>query len=198
MIKLTIAIPTIFGREEQFNSLLAELERQKEPYYFQVEILWHKDNKEMSIGAKRNLLYKQAKGAYTVLLDDDDTVAPDYIAKVMEALKQEPDCVGYLEQCTMDGVVKIACHSNRFKDWKDNYGGYDYARTIFYKDVIKTSIAQKVQVRDMRFGEDHNFAKRLKVSGLLKKEVFINEIMYYYSYQTMSKSEHLKRYGIIK
>lgn len=192
-MKLSILIPTVNGREELLERLLTELERQKTP---EVEIVTLKDNKEISIGKKRNQLYQMAKGEYSFMPDDDDFIPPHYIEKVLKGLQRNPDCIGYLEECLMDGNVKLACHSNRFDKWADNIHGYDYVRTIYFKDVIKTEIAKRVGVRDMRFGEDNDFSRRLKHSGLLNNEVFINEIMYYYSSQSLSKQQHKERYGI--
>ena len=193
-MKLAILIPTVAGREMEFESLLALLAPQVE--HADVQIQYLKDNKEMSIGAKRQALLDACEAEYMVMIDDDDHVPHDYVAKVMEALESPPDCIGYLEQCDIGGRLSIACHSNRYERWQDNYDGYHHVRTIFYKDVIKTSIAKQVGFRDLRYGEDHDFSIRLKQSGLLKNEVFIKEIMYYYSAPIMTEDQYNLRYGI--
>lgn len=150
----------------------------------------------MSIGVKRQHLLDSAKGEYCVMVDDDDMIHHEYINRVLQALQSKPDCVGYLERVLLDGKKQIACHSDRWKEWKTKHEGYDYVRTIFYKDVIRTSIAKQIGFKDLRYGEDHDFSVRLKQSGLLKTEVFINEIMYYYTYNSISPKEHAERYGI--
>jgi hypothetical protein len=197
-ILLSICIPTIQGREGQFNALLADLEIQRIAHkrYNEIEIIFERDNKEMPIGAKRNLLYTRARGRYAVQIDDDDSVAPDYIAKVVEALQSNPDCVTYLEHCTMDGVVKTARHSNEYKDWADNRYGFDYVRTPFYKDVIRTDMCRRIKFQDIRFAEDHQWARKLKSKRLIRTEVFINEHMYFYTGNSMTKAEAKERYGI--
>ena len=202
-MKLTICIPTIVGREKEFDELFHELCSQNGMEVLangkrEVEILWMRDNKEMSIGKKRQHLLNNAKGEYIVMIDEDDKVPFDYIHEVLVALKQRPDCVGYLEQCKINGHNQIACHSNRFADWATNQDGYDYVRTIFCKDVIRTDIARKIGFSDMRFAEDHYFAKRLKASGLLEKEIFIDKIMYYYTSNTLTPKQHIERYGLDK
>lgn len=192
---LSILIPTVIGREKQFSRLKEFLQWQIDKLNLseQVEIVSLCDNKEISIGEKRKRLYEMARGIYSVQIDDDDSIVVYFIELIMEALKQNPDCIGYVEAVNINGQHGIATHSNRFPDWQETEG-YSYNRTIFFKDVIKTSIARQIGVSDMRYGEDHDFAKRLKSSGLLQKEVFIDRLMYIYCHITTE--EHSTRYGI--
>lgn len=186
MYKLTVAIPSIVERKEQFEALLTHLYRIA-PIW--VEIIDLIDNKTISIGSKRQQLLETAKGEYIVMVDDDDTIPDYYFDKLLPALEQQPDCVGYIEQVG----EKNAIHSKRFKHWGESKEAYH--RTPFCKDPIRTELARQVGFKDMRYGEDHDFAKRLY--PLLKTEVFIDEIMYIYNQpKRLSKQEHKKRYGI--
>ena len=189
---LSIQIPTIVSRKEQFDKLYDFILKQAEGK--PVEVIYESDNKEMSIGAKRQKLLMRSNADYFVQIDDDDTVAPDYVDKVLEALKSKPDCVGYLEDIVWDGKQLTASHSIRFPQWADKQDGFDFVRTPFYKDVIRTGIAQMVGIRDMRFGEDHDFAKRIKPH--LKTEVFIDEKMYFYNFNTLTEAQFKARYGM--
>jgi glycosyltransferase involved in cell wall biosynthesis len=190
---LSICIPTIVGREKQYNQLYSFIAEQCTN---DVEIVTLKDNRELSIGKKRQSMYEMCTGQYAVQIDDDDTIPADYISTVLKLLAVNPDCVGYLERVEDRGVHLLACHSNRYTDWGNNKDGYSYVRTIFYKDVIKTEIAKAVVVKDMRYGEDHDFARRLKASGLLKTEVFIEKIMYFYAAPVLTAATTKERYGI--
>jgi glycosyltransferase involved in cell wall biosynthesis len=49
----------------------------------------YKDSK-MRLGAKRNLLNKEAKGKIIVAMDDDDYYPPDRVSSVVEAFKKNP------------------------------------------------------------------------------------------------------------
>lgn len=190
---LSIQIPTIVGREEKFNKLYNYLLNQ---IGNNIEIISIKDNKELTIGAKRQQLLDMCDAEYFVQIDDDDSVPDYYIEEVLKALESKPDCVGYLESVIMNGKQTIACHSNAFEDWGNNKNGYEYVRTIFCKDIIKTSLAKQIGFPDLRFAEDHVFAQKLKHSGLLKTEIFINKIMYYYSHNTLTHEQHKQRYGL--
>lgn len=198
MKTLSILIPTVAGREAAFDNLQTELLKQirQNKATEKVEILSQKDNKEISIGAKRQLLYEMAKGKYSVQIDDDDSVSKDFIKDVLIATKQNPDCIGYFERCTMDGVIKKSKISIECKEWKDvNSNGLNFLRTPFFKTPILTSLCLQVGVKDMRYAEDHDFAKR--IFQLLKNEIFIEKEMYYYSANSMPIEQSNKRYGII-
>ena len=194
---LTIAIPTINGREKQLEWLLNECLANQVQWTPEVIILIEKDNKEMTIGAKRQKLLDQVTTPYFVMVDDDDYVADDYVKEVLAAIEREqPDCIGYIE-AIIGNPEKWAKHSNCFDDWGDRSQEFDLTRTIFYKDVIKTEIARAVGFDvSLRYGEDHDFARRLKASGLLKKEVFLHKIMYYYNNPTYTTDKGKRdRYG---
>lgn len=195
-MKLSILICTIAERKAQFDSLISEL--LKQDTQSQCEIISICDNKELTIGAKRQKLLDIAKGDFVVYIDDDDKVAPDYIEKICNAIQPGVDSIGFLQHCTSiyPNVTRtaIAHLSNRWNGWSDSVGGYQHVRTPYHKTPIKREIAHSIGFNsELRFGEDHDFSIRLKQSGKIQNEVFIPEIMYYYQY---TWSEHDKRYGI--
>lgn len=161
--------------------------------YPKIEVISIQDNKEMSIGEKRELLYKRASGIYSLQIDDDDSIADNAIELILEAIKQEPDCITFRENCMMNGKYYTCNHSLKYNDWADNFDGFDFVRTPFYKDVIKTSIAQSVPFQHIRYGEDHAWSRDLK--PYLKNEVHIDKEIYYYIHNSKPE-EHNERYGI--
>lgn len=197
MYRLSICIPTVIGREAGFEKLLTEVNTQIKNNNLQkeVQVVVEKDNKEISIGAKRQKMYEKAKGLFTVQLDDDDFIDKDYVLLCYEGTFKDVDCIGYQEHCTFDGLnPKKSDFSIKYSGWKDfkpPVNGFHHARTPFFKTPIKTEICKKVGVKDMRFGEDHDFA--IRVYPHLKKEHYINRIMYLYRYKS---EEHKKKYGI--
>lgn len=207
---LTICIPTVVGREEKFNRLYEFLKEQIIHYQLQkeVEIIFLSDNKEISIGIKREKLYNMAKGIFSVQLDDDDWIAFNYCKEVVDKIKehfaqygQYPDCVGYVESCNINGKnIGNSIFSREYNDWTEkldppifiNGNWCVRVRTPFFKTPILTEYCIKVGVEDSRFGEDHDFARR--VLPLLKTQAFIDEVMYMYGY--VSEGTHNERYGI--
>lgn len=191
---LTIAIPTIESRYKQFNELFAYLENQIEHWNlkYKVELIYESDNKEISIGAKRQKLIDKASGKYLVMIDDDDWVASDYVIDIVNACDSDSDCIGYLEECVFDGKRKaVSCISRQYNRWANNVGIYNYVRSPFFKIPIKTEICKQVGCGDLRFGEDSDFATRIYPH--IKSECFINKKLYFYRY---NNEEFNSKYGI--
>jgi len=189
---LTIAIPTIESRKVQFEALVATIRQQIELNDAEslVEIISECDNKEISIGKKRDNLIRKANGTYLVMIDDDDTISRYYIQDVLEACTYDADCIGYFEQ--IHHARKMSVITLRATEWTSEPGnGGDLQRTPFFKVPIKTDICKQVGCADMRFAEDEDFAKR--IYPLLKTEHFIPKIMYHYRYRY---ENHNDKYGI--
>ena len=194
-MNLSILIPTVVGREEQLNRLLKILDDQMIP---DIEVLVECDNKEISIGEKRDNLYRKAKGKFSVMIDDDDFVPDNYIEVINAVIDSNPniDCIGYFEHCTINGKYEKSVISLKNRGWvsHNEMGQTTHLRTPFFKVPILTSICQRVGVRDMRFGEDHDFA--IRILPYLKKEHFIYRDMYYYRADSLTQQQHKERYGI--
>ena len=194
---LSICIPTVDGREEQLNVLLFKIKSQIKDFQDDVEIIIEKDDKTMTIGAKRNVMHQKAAGLFTWTIDDDDSV--NHISKVIGAIIEfgnDIDCIGFKELCIFNGKkVESSCFSLRYDDWADNVDGYNHVRTPFFKTPIKTSIVQSTLVEDIRFAEDHAFARAIKPK--LNNEYFIDEFVYIYQHNDEGKG-HEYRYGFYK
>lgn len=191
-MKLSILICTTFNRREMFLALYGYLSEQAENK--PVEILFHEDNKEISVGKKRQGLLEKAVGDYIVFVDSDDMVHPDYVDDILHAISYEPDCVGFKIRCEgMDGKPDkaIAKASVIYKNWADNVDGFDYVRSPYHKTPVKREIALKVGFPDKRYAEDYDYSMGLV--GLLKTERFINKELYIYRYKY---EKHETKYGI--
>lgn len=210
MILLSIQIPTTEDRRHLYAKLEEEIRNQcvalgEEPFSgflageiqlggwrsSQIEFMYYRDNKEISIGEKRNVMYQHSTGLYSWMIDDDDFIAPNAVRKILKALETRPDCVTFREKVTIDGVEKLSSFNLGWDDWAENVDGFDYVRTPFFKTPILTGLCQKVGVKDMRFGEDHDFAQRIK--PWLQSSVHIPEQLYWYQHES---SEFKTRYGI--
>ena len=104
-VRWSILICTLDARMQMFDHLLSKMKQQiaLENLEHEVEIVYFKDNKEFSIGYKRNALIAQAKGAYVNFVDDDDDVHDHYVRMLYQALKSDPDCVSLQGIITWDG-----------------------------------------------------------------------------------------------
>lgn len=61
------------------------------------------DNRQRTIGAKRQALVETARGDYIAFVDDDDLVAPDYVHALLEAMRQAPDVVTFRQRAVYNG-----------------------------------------------------------------------------------------------
>lgn len=192
-MQLSILIPTVNGREEQFKKLFSYVNNLIDlgGYNDEVEVLYLRDNKEMTIGEKREKLYKMAQGRYSWMLDDDDEIAPDALSEVLAAIYWDHDCVTFREKCLIDGKYYSSNFSLKYVDWGENQDGFDYVRTPFFKTPIKTDICRQVPIPHIRFGEDHAFARAIR--PLLESEYHIDKELYYYIHNSSPFEE---RYGI--
>jgi hypothetical protein len=191
-ILLSILIPTVVGREEQFEKLKNKLHIQT--IGTGCEIQWICDNKEMSIGEKREKLYQQSNGLFSWQIDDDDDISDNAIQLILEAIRSNPEipCITFKERCMMNGEYKSSNHSIKYEKWQDNFDGYSYVRCPFYKDVIRTDIAKSVPFPRIRYNEDEQWSMAIK--PLLTNEIHIDSELYYYHYEP--KETHNERYGI--
>lgn len=194
---LSILIPTVVGREKEIRKLISVLNKQ-DAYENGVQILVKQDDKEMTIGEKRELLYNMSSGLYSWQIDDDDLISDNAIELILEAIKSNPDvdCITFEEHINIDGKIEKSNHSLQYGDWegeggKELWDGFHYHRTPFMKSVIKTEIARSVPIPHTRFGEDHQWAQALKLH--LKTEFHINQELYKYIHVS---SDFNSRYGI--
>lgn len=206
---LSILIPTVVGREKTFNKLVNSFFNSKTDVFNNddkftgrfgavigdLEIYCIRDGKEMSIGEKREQLYKSAKGLYSIQVDDDDMLAPNAIQLILEAIKSNPEipCITFKEKCLINGEYKSSNHSIKYAKWQDNFDGYDYVRSPFYKDVIRTDIAKSVPFEHIRWNEDERQSYAL--TPFLTDEIHIDEELYYYIHNSTNPTE---RYGLDK
>lgn len=158
-----------------------------------VELIIFSDEKNITLGEKRERLYKFSQGEYSWQIDSDDLIAENAIELILAAIDEKPDVITFREKCMMNGVYQTSNHSLKYDKWHDNFDGFDYVRTPFYKDVIKTEIAKSVPFPHIRYNEDEQFSYALK--PYLKTEIHIEKELYYYIYSSQPQ-EHNERYGI--
>ncbi len=171
--RLSILICSVIGRERKLNRLLEELKQQ---YHKAIEILVEIDNREITTGAKRNILLEKAKGDYIAFIDDDDRISINYVVKILRALKTNPDC------CSLNGFLIRPKHVFPFYHSIDYLKWYNkdgiYYRSPNHLNAVKRELALQAKFPDKTMGEDVDYSTRLK--SLLKTETKIQGTLYYY------------------
>lgn len=183
-MKLSILICTLNNRFHFFSDLMNKLNAQMRS---EVEVLFEKDDGQITIGEKRNKLLKRAKGDYVAFIDDDDSISSDYIVKVLKAIESNPDCCSLTGVITWDGVnPEIFEHSIKYSAYKTNTNDepIKYERYPNHLNVIKREIAQQFSFVSVNFGEDTEWATQIFNAGVLKTESTIDGVIYHYKYRT--------------
>ena len=186
---ISILIRSLYKREAMLNSLLANLYTQiiKGNYYFNVEVLVNRDNKEITSGTKANELLLSASGKYIVFIDDDDDVAENYIELMLEAMKTDADCIATNGTYTIDGSKPIKWYLS--KDYQDCDGNENgqliFLRRTNHISPVKRELALMAMFPDISNAEDKEYSRRLNPH--LRTEEKIIEPVYHYKYSTSRK-----------
>lgn len=179
--KLSILIPTIEKRSAMFGKLTTELLRQIHALSASMQVEIIKNSQPGSIGAKRNQLLEAATGEYVCFIDDDDSISVHYLERLLQAIKQAPDCVSLAGMFFVNGKYdRPFYHSIRHdKYWQDTEGYYRYPNHL---NAIRADIAKQFKFTDKNHGEDTEWATAIHNAGVLKREVIVPEVLYYYMY----------------
>lgn len=185
-MKLTILIPTLKSRENHLKRLLDILLPQIGQWTYSeatfnyyngtlANILILKDNKEMTVGFKRNALIKSCKTEYFSFVDDDDIVSHEYVACINRKLKSEPDVVTFWGYRYHNGKKDRRVNYD-IKFDQDLNPPQEYQRLPNHLCVWKTELAE--EFKDISYGEDADWAIRMK--GKAIKQEKVDKILYTY------------------
>ncbi len=180
--KLDILICTIDSRIESFNYLYDKLSNQISIAGLNdVGILFKRDNKQMTVGRKRNVLVSESTAEYACFVDDDDDISDDYVRKIRQALDGNPDCVSLNGIITFSGIKpQTFIHSIRYNSYFEKDG--IYYRPPNHLNPIRRSISASFMFPEKNCGEDTDWAMQICRSGLLRTEHFVEEPYYFYKY----------------
>ncbi len=175
-MKLSILICSLVCRADALGRLMLSLERQKTG---DVEILTNVDDGDVTIGEKRNALLAAAAGEWRCFIDDDDEPSADYVPSILEALNQNPDCVGFRVRRMIDGHEACeAIHSTRYTKYGSHPHPYTLERTPNHLNPIRASIAMEAGFPKINRGEDVEYARRVRPR--LTSEAFVDRVLYTY------------------
>lgn len=181
---LSILICSLHSR----SHLLAELKAILQPQLTSdVELLIEVDNKEISTGAKRNILLNRAQGKYIVFIDDDDMVNENYVDRILAACAFDSDCIAINGKITTNGMNEIDWRlSKNYENITIKENGKDiYLRKTNHIAPVKRELALKAMFPNISNAEDKAYSEAL--NPYLKTETIILEQMYHYRYLTNNK-----------
>lgn len=187
-IILSVLIPSTIDRASMLHELITELNRQIAECnaHDKVEILTDIDNREKTVGAKRNDLYLRARGIYSGSIDSDDWIAPNYISENLKAAEFDCDAISLDGKMTTNGENPISWRIS--KDYP-YVAVIENNKTVFLRwnnhlGFIKSEICKQFKFEDIAFSEDYNWSKLIHEAQVIKTEAKTNGELYYYRYQT--------------
>jgi len=182
---LSILICTLPSRANFLSELNDELVLQISAYSNDIIEAIANSEVQISIGEKRNKLLQSATGRYVCFIDDDDMISEDYIQTILNSLKSNPDCLSLRGIMTTDGEnPEIFEHSIRYNKWETVDASIKYLRYPNHLNVIHADIAKQFKFPEKNYGEDHDWSRQIHESGLLKNEVYIDKVLYFYKYRS--------------
>lgn len=180
MSRLTILIPTLGQRRDLFSRLISGLMPQVDAAGGAVDVLAWWDNGQTDLAVKRQGLLDAARGEYVCFIDDDDTVADDYVRSLLGALESRPDYVGFLVDVYRDGgFYGHGSHSLEHGGWFNRRDGL-MCRDITHRNPMPAEVARSADFRVTPRGqsEDRPWADQLRAGGLLRREVMLPRVLY--------------------
>ena len=191
-MKWSILTVTLDDRKVMFDKLKDKIAKQIHDCGADEEIehLYLSDDYLYPVGFKRNQLVAAADGEYVSAVDDDDEISDDYVSSVYNILKNSsPDCIGITGIITFEGLhPKVFIHSTRYDQYSEDDKAY--YRPPNHLNIIKKEILSKYPFAAISRGEDADIAMRMARDKVIKTEVFIDKVIYYYRFSPSQSSTH--------
>lgn len=191
-IKLTIGIPSLPDRTSKFldplyTKLLTQVGDAKD-----IEIITIMDNRVMTVGRKRSLLFHIAQGKYTCIIDDDDDVTDDFIQTMRSVITNEldVDVICYNQDANIDGkswVIRTSLNYNTKFPFDqlmvDQWGNpVPCNRPPWHWCAWKTEFAKKIPFGDSNTQEDTIFV--IDAISQAKTELVLDKVMCKYRWSS--------------
>lgn len=190
-MKLSITIPSLPTRTDNLKRLYSKIESQIPAESKDVEILSIVDNKTMSIGRKRQLLFQVSRGQYICQIDDDDDISEDFVSSLLQAIEETkgiPEVINYIQRCNLDGSI-LYVHPSIIHPQDDRNTITDNITEIktmyrypWHWSCWRSDIAKQGMFYDCNWGEDTLFPKIMKT--IVTKEYFIPKVLVHYNFTT--------------
>ena len=179
----SVLIPSIPGRESSLQQLIESLHEKRSRLApdMKMEICIEFDNREASIGEKRQKLLNRAAGKYLSFIDDDDDITDEYITDLWECIR------GSYHVMRLNGIFNVYrfYHSISVKI-DDTMATWDdppvFRRPPNHLNPMLSDIAKLIPFTGVSYGEDYDWALKLLRTGFLQKEYIPDDSHTHYKY----------------
>lgn len=180
---LSILTPAIPSRTDKLSKIVASIEEQRLALFcaFDVEHLVFLDTQcARTVGQKRDNLVQLANGQYVAFLDDDDLPSPDYLSKLLSAIKSAtalPDVITFRQSviyCGQEGEVSFGLGNPN----ESFAPGKLTRRAPWHVCAFRSELAKAHHFPHVNYGEDWAWARH--VGADCKTSVHIDAILHTY------------------
>jgi len=176
----SVLIPTMPGREESFRALVSSIHEKIARICpdIRVEMCVAFDNRETSIGMKRQHLLTQAKGKYLSFIDDDDEITDAYIEDLYETIR------GSYSVMRLRGRIDPYTFTHSLENPITGMmaSGEVFLRPPNHLNPMMTDIARFIPYKDAFRGEDLEWTLRMSKTGFLTSEYKTDDSRIHYIY----------------
>lgn len=181
----SVLIASITGREESLRTLITRIREKvaRIAPHLRVEYRTYYDNRETSIGNKREWLLEGALGKYMSFIDDDDDILDEYIEDLVETIRGEYPVMrlrGQISPYTFTHSIENKLNANMAR-------GSEFLRPPNHLNPMMTDVAKMVHFKDAVRGEDLEWTIRLARSGFLTREYYSDKNRIHYVYNMGSR-----------
>ena len=180
-VQMSFLIATIPGREDSLRALVDSIyeKRGRVCPDLTMEICIEFDNREQSIGIKRQKLLERARGKYLVFLDDDDEITDAYVEDLWATIQGGYHVMrlrGQIHQYTFTHSI-----ANKLTDPMANQD--TFLRPPNHLNPMMSDVAKMVRFKDAFRGEDFDWTIRLARAGFLTHEYQSDASRIHYIYR---------------
>jgi hypothetical protein len=177
---VTFLIPTIAGRERSLQTLMASIREKmgRLAPHLRYNINLAFDNREMSIGTKRQQLLQGAEGKYSAFIDDDDNITDAYVEDLVQTVQGSHPVMrlrGQIARYTFTHSLQNTLTSPMAR-------GEVFLRPPNHLNPMMTDVAKLIPFADAVRGEDLDWTMRLARAGFLTHEYRSDDSRIHYIY----------------
>jgi hypothetical protein len=181
-------IPTIAGRESSLTSLMTSIREKMGRLAPQLRytINLSFDNRETSVGMKRQHLLQNSEAKYSAFVDDDDEIADSYIEDLAKTIE------GSYPVMRLRGQIGPYTFTHSLENKLDSpmARGEVFLRPPNHLNPMMTDVAKFISFGDAVRGEDLDWTIRMARTGFLTHEYRSDDSRIHYIYKMGDRRIH--------
>ena len=177
---ISFLIPTIAGREKSLvrltDSIHEKMARLAPHLRYTINLSF--DNREMSVGMKRQKLIQESKAKYSAFIDDDDEITDAYIEDMYKMIQESYPVMrlrGRIDPYTFTHSLENTLKGAMAR-------GEVFLRPPNHLNPMMTDVAKLIHYKDALRGEDLDWTIRMSRTGFLTSEHRSDDSRIHYIY----------------